>query len=277
MTSWPTLLRLSGIAETVDPREREYILGQKQQEEVPMSIALSLPSRNGIILATDSRATSFSVGVITYSDGVRKLYQISDSVGLAYVGDTLADYGRWIIEKFITKYDRKPFQETVDEFCHAAADDISSYLNHLDDDARQSLVERCKNSPLIFLLSGFNSSGNPQTIVAGFPDEGIPFHPRPKAFPFTVVGVVPIAHYWTHRVGMVIDEADIDGLKILAAFLVQETALFTQMVGGRIQMMTITKERGTEIMSETDVDNITDKASHIINNKSLLTLFGMKG
>lgn len=224
-----------------------------------MSLGVTLISKEGIVLASDSRATIGDPRGLTVSnDTVQKIFQINRNVGLIMAGEgaigaTLVDALNQEIKAQQSQNGRELFIEETVQICFKLANHLFSVWFGAPQMTPQGLAR-----PWAFLtlsLTGFNSENKPETYIL-ISANG--FAPGKDTMGFTAIGVVPLAIYLFNR--LYERSLSMEACMKLAAYAILETATQDGKVGGPLQMAVIKEDEGFQRISEEKIRELVQEA-----------------
>lgn len=231
-----------------------------------MSIAICLKGQEGIVLATDSRVISRPAQGLgqTHDDGATKLWAIRNDFGVAGVGN-LNGYEARIVYLFERQILEGVIQETafsrlIERFarCLKADWDTCTAGVNFHGPVSQYFIE--------FVLAGYNEEGQPTILNLDWDYSQQIVAAKPIMRQYHIAGIPFIARYWIKelKVGEYLPIAKDQTLKRIAAFLIFESALAFDDIGGDIQMILIKKDAKIQRIGKIEIETILE---HIKNTK----------
>jgi 20S proteasome alpha/beta subunit len=241
---------LDGIS-SVDPYARIGTCDNsiKGRIESTMSIVVGLKSQDGIVLATDSRVTSQSpegTGRI-HHDNVKKLWKVGDNMAVAAIGN-IGGYQDRIISLMQNaiqhdKAEQASFSYLSDKFGECVMGDWIKWTSHIELSVLMSpLYWFC------FILAGYDQSAKPTMSLINWNGSQQICAPRLIQMPYYIAAVdYTIAEYWMKEIETYLPTAKDKMLIRIAAFLISESSILHDEIGGTIQMMLIKKDSLREV------------------------------
>ena len=235
-----------------------------------MSIGIALKGKDGIILATDSRRT-FLDG--RYEDNFAKAFVLSPKVGVIQLGGH-AGYGYWLIERYRLKRQFKSdikeeaFEDVVDSFLHSVKDDFDYITSR---SSRQALLD--PNYQLLFIIAGYNSVGEACIVNLVSNEFAYPFAPDLNSGGICVGGIDLIWHYWENQLkarNLRVEEMSIKSLKVLGAFIINETAKASNLVGGIPHIFAIEKGKNIEKIEREEIEKLKKEVESIVDVERII-------
>ncbi len=184
-----------------------------------MTLTICIIAKDGLVLASDSRASSF----LTSNDTVKKIFKLDDhnAVGIAGDGPLAMHFFDLISKELNFKNGISSLAEQLRTFGKSKFDEFFSHQSP-------------KDRPLLsIILAGYSLSDKPDIYVLNSNDN---FVPRKNPTGFECVGIPIIANYLLNR----LYESDIttDHAAELATFCIRETSSQDNRVGGPTQIAT---------------------------------------
>jgi len=228
-----------------------------------MTLTISIIAKDGIILASDSRATIGNpLGLTTVNDTVKKVFKVTNHSGLAIAGE--GELGATLIDAFYYTLHEKPnynllsIDELVDLLRSIVIGKYNEWFPHIRPEERPYLS---------IILSGYRKDeGGGLTIPQMFTlHSSYHFAPCTNTMGFAALGITPLATYLLNR----LYTKDIIKLKAaieLASFCIVETASQDGKVGGNLQLATFSNIDDFNLLGNEDVNVIIDKCSEFRKN-----------
>lgn len=224
---------------------------------IPMTLILSLEGRDGIVLASDSRATNDAGGLVMIDDSAKKLFRVSKSVGVLICGD--GGIARYLVEQLTAKVrndqDLQSILKPATEIFRSEYEKaFGPYVRVIPKDH----VDRAP--PIQFILAGYASikGAEPKPITL-FLDSQTGFGPKQVSSGFGAIGVAQQASYFlTHFYDRGLP---MTRLRFLAAYTIAETAALCPQVGGPIRLAEITLSTGFRELSNGDMQSLQTEIS----------------
>lgn len=228
-----------------------------------MTLVVALKSKQGLVMATDSRVTIGDPrGVTAMNDTANKLVQLNDYCALGISGS--AELANTLIDQWLSE---KPHVKKLD-IDKVVVDACKNFRNKYDEWFRGLELE--KRPPVHMIMVGLKDQGNdnwlPRTYLMA---SQMNFAVQLATDGCMLVGVVQYAIYLKHRFydpSMGINQAT-----KLAVYLIAETATQDPKVGGPLKAAQIGPE-GFYQLSENEIDAIIqDNAEQNQKLKSFFT------
>jgi len=222
-----------------------------------LTLILCLRGKNGMILASDSRGTFGDPrGVTAQNDTQRKLYAVSKYVGILVAGS--GELGAMLMNEISTKV-KNDGVEGATEVMNIAREILKKRFDEWF--ARFSLqpiqgIPAPIRPTLIVIIGGYDLDNEKRPKVQKIYSLNchLDFAPMLHDYGFALEGVAQYALYLLNR--LYASESAIKNLLPLAAYVITETASQDGKVGGPVQMMTITPEKGCEILNSEEINTI---------------------
>lgn len=204
-----------------------------------MTLTICIKAKDGVVLASDSRASSF----LTSNDTVKKLFHLDDHTAIGIAGD-----GSLAMHLFDTisgdlNY-RLGITNLAEQLRALGKKQFDEFFSHLEPEKRPGLS---------ILLAGYNGK-DPEIYRLDSSDN---FVPRKNPTGFDCIGIPVIADYLLNRMY----EADVSSehAKEMAAFCIQETSSQDRRVGGPIQMATFSDTKAYADLTKSEIETIAAK------------------
>ncbi len=203
-----------------------------------MTLTICILAKNGIVLASDSRATS----MLTANDTVKKIFKLHNhfAVGIAGDGPLAMHLFNLIIPKL--HFD-KGINELAEQFRDLLKEKYDNYFSR-----QQNLEER---PGLAILLGGYTIDNKAKIIKL---DSGDNFVPRESPTGFECIGIPIIATYLLNRYYE--DGISLNGANSLATFSIKETSSQDFRVGGATQISNFSNTESYRELSKEEINNI---------------------
>ncbi|MHA1398371.1 MAG: hypothetical protein ACTSSF_11825 [Candidatus Heimdallarchaeaceae archaeon] len=233
-----------------------------------MSLVLTLKGRDGIVIASDSRATIGDPrGLVTANDTVKKLFKVNDKVIMGVAGE--ANLGISIVHEILQDdkiTQTTDLKSTMNAIRNKAFSLLKQWLDNPEVITPQGIIKRWPQ--ILFLVAGYDEN-NPNMYILNSHHF---FAPELSTLNFAAIGVVPLAVYLLNRLHD--PRAKVDSLKLLAAYCIMETASQDGKVGGPIQMLVLSPNKVEEVPNE-EIDALAQEASK--HNEMLRKAFYEEG
>lgn len=208
-----------------------------------MTLTICIIARDGVVLASDSRASSF----LTSNDTVKKVFKLDENNAVGIAGDgALAMHFFDIISSSLNF--RNGISTLAEQLRSFGKEKFNEFFSHQDPKDRPSLS---------IILAGYTHntvSGKPEIYVLNSNDN---FVPRKSPIGFECIGIPIIANYLLNR----LYEPDVTTQHAaeMAAFCIKETSSQDNRVGGPIQISTFSNTKQYAELSREDIDKIEKK------------------
>ena len=202
-----------------------------------MTLTICIKSKDGIVLASDSKASS----ILTSNDTVKKIFKLDEhhAIGIAGDGPLAINIFDQIFPKLNFRHGIKDVAEQLRLLCKEKFND---YFDH------QAPKER---PGLSILLAGYTNKGEPEIYQLSSNDN---FAPRKSPTGFDSVGIPVIAEYLLNT--LYEPEIETENASALATFCIKETSSQDNRVGGPTQISTFSNEKNYSELSAEEVSKI---------------------
>jgi len=205
-----------------------------------MTLTICIVAKDGIVLASDSRASSF----LTSNDTVKKIFKLDDhnAVGIAGDGPLAMHFFDTISSELNFRNGVSVLVEQMRSLGKARFDEFFSHQTPKD---RPSLS---------IILAGYMSSGQPEIYTLNSNDN---FVPRKSPTGFECIGIPIIANYLLNRLyepGITAQHA-----AELATFCIKETSSQDNRVGGPTQIASFSNSRQYAELSRDEISKMENK------------------
>ena len=204
-----------------------------------MTLTICIKAKDGVVLASDSRASSF----LTSNDTVRKLFKLDEHTAIGIAGD--GSLAMHLLDTIATDLNyRHGITKLAEELRSLCKKQFDEFFSHLVPEKRPELV---------ILLVGYNED-KPEIYRLESTDN---FVPRKNPTGFDCIGIPIIADYLLNR----IYEPDVTAEHAveMAAFCIKETASQDRRVGGPLQIATFSNKKSYSELSREEINKISDK------------------
>lgn len=205
-----------------------------------MTLTICIIAKNGIVLASDSRASS----ALTSNDTVKKIFKLDDHNAVGIAGD-----GPLAMHFFDTISSDLNFRNGISDLAEQLRKlgkaKFNKFFSHQDPKDRPSLI---------ILLAGYTISNEPEIYQLSSNDN---FVPRKSATGFDCVGIPIIADYLLNR--LYGPEITTDNATELAAFCIKETSSQDRRVGGPTKIAVFSNTKQYAELSQEKIENIEKK------------------
>ncbi|MBI3443138.1 hypothetical protein HY008_00530 [Candidatus Woesebacteria bacterium] len=222
-----------------------------------MTLIVALEGKDGLALAADSRGTFGDPrGVTAQNDSVKKLYRVSNYVGILVAGaGELAVSLMDDVEKIINSEGLTGATQIYEKFIEIAR---AKYSNWFKDFTIQPVQgsEKPARPGIAAIIAGYNldDDGKPSEKKVYKLHSLLDFAPQRSNYGFAVDGIAQYALYLFNR--FYTKDRGVDELMHLATYSITETATQDGKVGGPVQAMVITDVSGTRELTKGEIDKI---------------------
>lgn len=204
-----------------------------------MTLTICIKAKDGIVLASDSRASS----ILTSNDTVKKLFKLDDHAAIGIAGD--GSLAMTLLDSIAAKLDfRLGISEIAEQLRVAAKEKFSDYFSHQLPQERPALE---------ILFAGYNGD-TPEIYRLVSQDN---FVPRKNPTGFDCIGIPIIADYLLNRIYD--PEVSVEHAAEMAAFCIKETSSQDNRVGGPIQLASFSNTKVYAALSKEQIKAISDK------------------
>lgn len=205
-----------------------------------MTLTICIIAKDGIILASDSRASSF----LTSNDTVKKIFKLDDHNAVGIAGDgPLAMHFFDIISSDLNF--RNGISNLAEQLRTLGKAKFNDFFSHQEPKDRPSLS---------ILLAGYTPSNEPEIYVLNSNDN---FVPRKSPTGFECIGIPIIANYLLNR--LYEPEVITTHAAELAAFCIKETSSQDNRVGGPTQIAIFSETKMYSELSREEIEKIEGK------------------
>lgn len=205
-----------------------------------MTLTICIISKDGIVFASDSRATS----VLTSNDTVKKIFRLDNNNGVGIAGD-----GPLAMHFFDTISSQLNFRNGISALAEQlrllGKAKFDEFFSHLQPKERPSLS---------IILAGYTTEKKPEIYVLKSDDN---FVPRKSPIGFECIGIPIIANYLLNR--LYEHEITSQHAAELATFCIKETATQDYRVGGPSQIAIFSDTKNYAELSKEEVEKIEKK------------------
>lgn len=209
-----------------------------------MTLTICILAKDGMVLASDSRASSF----LTSNDTVKKIFKLDEHNAVGIAGDgPLAMHFFDVISSQLNF--RNGISNLAEQLRVLGKNRFDDFFSHQDPKDRPSLT---------IILAGYMQNGNSdnggQIYTLNSNDN---FVPRKSTTGFECIGIPIIANYLLNR----LYEPGISNKHAaeLATFCIKETGSQDNRVGGPTQIATFSNIKGYSELSKEEIERIEKK------------------
>lgn len=205
-----------------------------------MTLTICIIAKDGIVLASDSRASSF----LTSNDTVKKIFRLDDhnAVGIAGDGPLAMHFFDTISSDLNFRNGISALAEQMRSLGKARFDEFFSHQAPKD------------RPPLNIILTGYMPNGKPEIYTLNSNDN---FVPRKSTTGFECIGIPIIANYLFNR--LYEPEITAQHAAELATFCIKETSSQDNRVGGPTQIAIFSNIKQYAELSHEEVEKIEKK------------------
>jgi len=208
-----------------------------------MTLTICIIAKDGMVLASDSRASSF----LTSNDTVKKIFKLDDHNAIGISGD-----GPLAMHFLDVIFSKLNFRNGVTFLAEQLRDLGKTYFN--DAFSHQEPKDR---PSLSIILAGYIND-KPEIYILSSDDN---FVPRKSPTGFECIGIPIIANYLLNR--LYDQSITTDHATELATFCIKETSSQDNRVGGPVQIATFSNQRAYAELSKQDIEKIEAKCDQI--------------
>lgn len=205
-----------------------------------MTLTICIVAKDGIVLASDSRASAF----LTSNDTVKKIFRLDDHNAVGIAGD-----GPLAMHFFDTISNDLNFRNgisvLVEQLRSLGKTRFDDFFSHQEPKDRPSLS---------IILAGYMTDGKPEVYTLSSNDN---FVPRKSPTGFECIGIPIIANYLLNR--LYEPEITTQHASELATFCIKETSSQDNRVGGPIQIAAFSDTKQYAELSRDEIDRIEKK------------------
>lgn len=210
-----------------------------------MTLTICIIAKDGIVLASDSRASSF----LTSNDTVKKIFKLDDHNAVGIAGDgPLAMHFFDTISKQLNF--RNGISNLAEQLRCLGKDKFDEFFSHQVPKDRASLS---------IILAGYTvenaaGKGKPEIYILNSNDN---FVPRKNPTGFECIGIPIIANYLLNR--LYEPEITTEHAAELATFCIKETSSQDNRVGGPTQIGIFSDSKEYAELSQKEIEKIEEK------------------
>ena len=209
-----------------------------------MTLTICIIAKDGIVLASDSRASSF----LTSNDTVKKIFKLNDHNAVGIAGD-----GPLAMHFFDTISSELNFRNGIS----VLAEQMRSLGKARFDEFFSHQIPKDRPS-LNIILAGYILSGKAEIYTLNSNDN---FVPRKNPTGFECIGIPIIANYLLNR--LYEPEITIQHAAELATFCIKETSSQDNRVGGPTQIASFSGTQQYAELSHEEIEKIEKKCEQL--------------
>lgn len=206
-----------------------------------MTLVIGLKAKDGVVLASDSRASS----VITSNDTVQKIFKLGEHSAMGIAGD--GGLAMYFLDQIKAGLNHGTgIADLAEQVRVKGKTTFNDFFEHLTPEKRPSLS---------LLLIGYTVDNKPEMYTL---QSGDNFVPRKGVTGFECIGVPYFANYLLNR----LYESDIktEAGAEMCVLCIQETGSQDRGVGGPTRVATFSATKSFQEMSSSEVEKLKQKA-----------------
>ncbi len=205
-----------------------------------MTLTICIKAKDGMVLASDSRASSY----FTSNDTVTKLFRLDDHTGVGIAGD--GPLAMYLLESISDVLDfTRGITSLAGQLCSESKKLFDEYF------AQHSQRER---PDLQIILAGYNKNVEPAIYTLNSNDN---FFPRRNPTGFECIGIPVIADYILNRVYY--PDVSVEHAAEMAAYCILETESQDHRVGRPVQLASFSNEQPYTAFEEARIARIYER------------------
>ncbi len=205
-----------------------------------MTLVISLKTKDGIVMASDSKASS----EITSNDTVQKIFKLSENSAVGIAGDgSLAVYFLDQVKSGLNY--GTGILDLAEQIRVKGKEKFNDFFEHLVPEKRPLLT---------LLLAGYTTDKVAEIYTLRSTDN---FVPRKAVTGFKCIGIPYIAEYLLN--GLYEDEIKLESGVAMSALCIQETGAQNESVGGPTRVYTFSSSESFKEVSPSDVKKLKEK------------------
>jgi len=211
-----------------------------------MTLTICIIAKDGVVLASDSRASSF----LTSNDTVKKIFKLDDHNAVGIAGD-----GPLAMHFFDIISNRLNFRNGIsflaEQMRAVGKEKFDEFFSHQEPKDRSSLL---------ILLAGYTSEPNIKPEIYRLMSEDN-FVPRKSPTGFDCIGIPVIANYLLNR--LYEPEITSEHAAELATFCIKETSSQDSRVGGPTQVGIFSNTSQYSELSREEIRKMEEKCDQV--------------
>lgn len=209
-----------------------------------MTLTICITAKNGIVMASDSRASS----EITANDTVKKIFRLDDHTVVGIAGDgPLAIFFFDSIQRELNF--RNGIHDVAEHLRALGKKRFDEYFSHQEPKLRP---------PLSIILAGYNERNEPEIYQLSSNDN---FVPRKSPTGFACIGIPFLADYILNR--LYDREITTDNASNLAAFCIKESASQHAGIGGPLQVGIFSNTKPYFLLTQNEIQEMEKKCENM--------------
>ena len=224
-----------------------------------MTLNAAIEAQDGIVLASDSRATIGDPRGLTAIDDVHtKIFKLSDYCGIAVSGASeLANRFIDSLQKVLSEKKLVDVDPIVNEILEWGKSEYVKWFGTRPWTSTTQQGQITDQRPgMIFIVCGYNEQTDKRSRIYLL-NSALDFAPQLCVARHMLAGVPQYAIYLMHR--LYNPQMKLVNVRALAAYLITETATQDPKVGGPVRMAEISLEKGYQELSEDLIQSIIKK------------------
>jgi len=206
-----------------------------------MTLVIGLKARDGVILASDSRASS----VITSNDTVQKIFKLGEHSAIGIAGD--GGLAMYFLDQIKAGLNHGTgISDLAEQVRKRGKETFNDFFEHLKPEERPSLS---------LLLIGYTLDNKPEMYTLQSKDN---FVPRKGITGFECIGIPYIADYLLNR--LYEHDIKIEAGAEMCAVCIQETSSQDRGVGGLAHVATFSEIKSFREMFSAEIEGLKQKA-----------------
>jgi 20S proteasome alpha/beta subunit len=206
-----------------------------------MTLVIGLKAKDGVVIASDSRASS----TLTSNDTVQKIFRLGDHSAIGIAGD--GGLAMYFLDQIKSGLNHGTgISDLAEQIRKKGKDTFNDFFEHLVPKDRPSLS---------LLLIGYTSEDKPEMYTLESRDN---FVPRKGVTGFECIGVPYLADYLLNR--LYESEIKSDAGAELCVLCIQETGSQDRGVGGPVHVATFSDTKSFKEMTPIEVKKLTQSA-----------------
>lgn len=236
-----------------------------------MSLAITIQTNEGIVVASDSRGTFGDPrGVTGANDTIQKVYGLTKYTAMAVAGAN--EIGATLLDLLLPIIKQENLKG-IDDVLRATRELFGSKYNEWFPNLPampSPQAPHLQRPGLVVILAGYRTSnGEPAQPMLFNLISQLSFVPSLSNYGFAIIGVPQYAIYLLNR--LYSKDMSLRSAIELAAYCISETATQDGKVGGAIQIAEVTVKDGFKAYTKEEVNDITEENKK--QSQSLQSLF----
>lgn len=209
-----------------------------------MTLVIGLKTKDGIVIASDSKASS----EITSNDTVQKVFKLGEHSAVGISGD--GGLAMYFLDQVKSGLNHGTgVLDLAEQIRVKGKEKFNDFFEHLSPEKRPSLS---------LLLAGYTTENKPEIYKLNSKDN---FVPRKAVTGFECIGIPYIAEYLLNRFYEA--EINIDAGEELCVLCIQETSSQDSGVGGPTRIYSFSANKTFSELSSSSVEKLKEKNSQL--------------